>query len=203
MHRLRRRLSVSLVLIAVAAACLLLSRTTILGGLGSMLVRADKPSPADIAIVLAGDYAGNRILKACELIRGGLVPEVWVSGPAELTWYGTNEADAAIRFAGARGCDTGRLRPVHVSALSTADEAAQFGALIRQRGLGRVLLVTSASHTARAGREFEATLPQPSKLSVIAAPQSYFTPDTWWHTREGQKTMFFEMSKTVASYLGI
>ena len=203
MQRTRRRLFVSLVLMALLAAVLVINRTAVLRGLGAMLVRSDTPSSAEVAIVLAGDFRGNRILKACELVRAGLVREVWISGPTELTWYGTNEADAAIRFAAGSGCDTSRLRPIYMPVLSTADEAARFGDMVRQRGLGRILLVTGASHTARAGREFDAVLPSAAHLSVVAAPERYFSAETWWHTREGQKMMFFEMSKTVASYLGI
>ena len=200
---MRRGLYVSLVLMGLLCAVVLVWRTAILRGMGTMLVRSDPPSSAEVAIVLGGDHRGNRILKACELVRAGLVREVWVSGPTELTWYGTNEADAAIRFAGSHGCDTSRLRPMYVPVLSTSDEAIQFGRMVRQYGIRRVLLVSGASHTARAGREFEAALPSTAQLSVVAAPERYFTAETWWHTREGQKTMFLEMSKTVASYLGI
>ena len=198
-----RRLLIGLMLIALLAAVVFVSRTSILRGLGSMLVRSETPSAAEVAIVLAGDARGNRILKACELDRAGLVREVWVSGPRDLTWYGLNEANAAIEFARANGCDISRFRPIPIAALSTADEASQYGEMLRKRGFRRILLVTSASHTARAARQFEANLPSSAQMSVIAAPESYFSADRWWHTREGRKTMFFEMSKTVASYLGI
>jgi hypothetical protein len=40
-------------------------------------------------------------------------------------------------------------------------------------------------------------------MRTVAAPGEYFHPDSWWRNREGQKTVFFEWSKTVATALGI
>jgi hypothetical protein len=37
----------------------------------------------------------------------------------------------------------------------------------------------------------------------VAVPGEFFRPDSWWRNREGQKTAFFEWSKTFASALGI
>jgi hypothetical protein len=40
-------------------------------------------------------------------------------------------------------------------------------------------------------------------MRTVTAPDEYFHPDSWWRSREGQKTVFFEWSKTVATALGI
>ena len=66
-----------------------------------MLVRDEGPAHAEIAVVLAGDYYGNRILRAAELVKQGYVPNVLVSGPHML--YGFHECDLAIPFAVKRG----------------------------------------------------------------------------------------------------
>ncbi|HZS49773.1 MAG TPA: hypothetical protein VFA54_02855, partial [Bryobacterales bacterium] len=49
--------------------------------IGEFLVVSDAPQNADIAVVLAGDGFGRRILKAAELVRQGYVPRVLVDGP--------------------------------------------------------------------------------------------------------------------------
>ena len=50
--------------------------------MGRYLVDADPPVPADAALVLAGDAAGFRIIRAAELVREGFTSTVLVSGPA-------------------------------------------------------------------------------------------------------------------------
>ena len=40
-------------------------------------------------------------------------------------------------------------------------------------------------------------------MRVIAAPDEFFRADSWWHNREGRKTIYMEWSKTVASFLGM
>jgi len=65
-----------------------------------------------------------------------------------------------------------------------------------------VIVVTNNYHTGRAGRIFRSLAPDLTIL-VVAAPDEYFTPDRWWHDREGQKTFLHEWEKTVANELGI
>ena len=50
-----------------------------------------------IAVVLAGDGTGNRILKAAELVRHGYTTRSWSAAPTGM--YGYNEAELAISFA--------------------------------------------------------------------------------------------------------
>ena len=38
---------------------------------------------------------------------------------------------------------------------------------------------------------------------TVASPDADFSPDGWWHTREGRKTAFYEWVKTIAYSLGI
>ena len=68
-----------------------------LAALGRYLVRAEPPVPADMVVVLAGDFSGNRILTAGDLVRRGFAPQALVSGPSGA--YGLHESDFAIQFA--------------------------------------------------------------------------------------------------------
>ncbi|MBV9404755.1 MAG: YdcF family protein, partial [Acidobacteriaceae bacterium] len=85
---------------------------------------------------------------------------------------------------------------------STWAEAGFVGTNLRERHLGKILLVTSNYHTHRAAHLFRERNPG---LQVIAvpAPDPDFTPATWWKSREGQKTFLLEWMKTVASWLKI
>ena len=93
----RRSLKLSLVFALLALAVVLpITHTAWLTALGNRLVREDGPAKADLAVVLAGDKYGNRILKGAELVSRGYVPAVLVSGPG---LYNTYECDMAIEFA--------------------------------------------------------------------------------------------------------
>jgi uncharacterized SAM-binding protein YcdF (DUF218 family) len=52
---------------------------------------------ADLIVVLAGDFSGNRILTAGDLVRRGFAPKALVSGTSGE--YGLHETDLAIPFA--------------------------------------------------------------------------------------------------------
>jgi uncharacterized SAM-binding protein YcdF (DUF218 family) len=168
---------------------------------GYSLVETQAPTQADVIVVLAGGWRGERILKAAELVKAGYAPKVLVSGPMSL--YGVNEADLAISLAARNGYDRSSFEPVYAPALSTMDEAHQFAPRLRQLGVRRILLVTSSSHTRRAAATFRRELGNDVEVCVVAAKEKFFAPENWWHHREGQKTVFYEVSKTVAGWVGL
>jgi uncharacterized SAM-binding protein YcdF (DUF218 family) len=172
--------------------------------LGKSLVRNDGPAKADIAVVLAGDTRGYRILKAAELVRQGYVPAVLVSGPAGI--YGYYECDLAIPFAAAKGCPSEWFVRFPNHALSTKEEAKAVLGELRRRNVRSFLLVTSDYHSGRAARTFHAVERAAGggpPFRVVDARDEYFTANSWWHSREGWKTVFIEVSKTIATAVGI
>jgi uncharacterized SAM-binding protein YcdF (DUF218 family) len=179
-----------------------------LTALGRQLVRDEGPAPADIAVVLAGDFYGNRVLRAAELVKQGYVPKVLVSGPDML--YGFYECDLAIPFAVKRGYPEDWFIREPNEARSTREEAVVVLADLRRRGVHRFLLVTSDFHTARAGRIYTHAVSEHSRaaapdltMRVVAAPDKYFRADGWWRSREGQKVFVIEWMKTVANLVGM
>jgi uncharacterized SAM-binding protein YcdF (DUF218 family) len=184
---------------AAAIVCYLLSGV-VLGALGSYLVKASPPEKADIAVVLAGDGTGNRILKAAELVRAGYVPRVLVSGPDGV--YGLYECDLAIPFAVKAGYPESYFEHLENHARSTREEAAAAAAVLRRMGVHKVLVVTSDYHTRRSGRMYASEAPD-LEVVMVAAPDANFKADGWWHSREGRKTAFYEWLKTVTSWFGV
>ena len=197
-----RRIFLATALTVVIAGCLAFaSRNIWLKTIGEVLVRDQAPVRADAVIVLAGDFRGDRVLKACELARQGYAPVIIVSGPT--SFYGVNEADLAIPFATEHGCPAEVLKAFRFMAYSTSEEARKFQYELERRGIHSVLIVTSNYHTARAGRTFERQFGNRIGVRTIAAPDKFFSADNWWRSREGQKTAFFEYSKTIASMIGL
>ena len=197
MKRALRYFLLAAVLLAAAAYFL---GESALGALGAYLVRAEPPHQADIAVVLAGDASGGRILKAAEFARQGYVERVLVSGPPG--FYGHYECDLAIPFAMMHGYPESYFLHFENEALSTAEEAAVTVKELRRLGARDILIVTTDFHTRRAGRDYRAAAPD-LRFTVVASPDTYFTPGGWWREREGRKTWLFESLKTVASWFGI
>ena len=191
--------TLTLALLALILLALVLHNAA-LGALGSFLVKAQPPEKADIALVLAGDFEGNRILAAAQLVRNGFVPKVAVSGPSGV--YGHHECDVAIPFAVNAGYPESYFIHLEHDARSTKAEAAATVVRLRQLGVHKVLLVTSDYHTRRAGKIFRAAAPD-LRFVVVAAPSGDFTPHGWWHNRQGQKTAFTEWVKTLTEPFGI
>ncbi len=166
---------------------------------GKFLVSAEAPTKAEAAIVLAGDWTGNRLLKAAELVKAGHVPVALVSGPGQS--YDRNEADLAIEFAVNRGWPAAYFEPVRHVAHSTQEEAVNMLAYLRRKNIKRFLLVTSDFHTRRSGRIYRHLAPE-AEIHVIAAPTNEFVPESWWSNRESRKTWLYEWQKMIANYLG-
>ena len=195
-----RPLRSGLLLLAALVVIAAIFHTQILSALGGYLVQAEPPQKADAALVLAGDSWGNRILTGAQLVRDGYVPKVLVSGPDGA--YGNYESDLAIPFAVKHGYPESYFVHLEHHGRSTVAEAQAVLVAIRRMGVKRLIVVTSNFHTRRAGRIFRAQAPDLTIL-MVAAPDQYFTPDGWWHNREGQKTFLEEWEKTVANWLGM
>ena len=190
--------------LAVLFAILVLTRTFWLAALGRALVHDEGPGKAEMAVVLGGDYWGNRILAAANLVRAGYVPAVLVSGPPG--FYGERECDAAIQFAVRQGYPAQWFIPAAHDAFNTRDEATVLLEYMRQHNVHSFVLVTSDYHTARARRLFVAAehrMGGGPDMRVVAAPDQFFHADSWWRDREGRKIFFMEWLKTITGPLGI
>ena len=193
----------SLRILAIAAflvASLSFSHAIWLRGMGRYLVQAEAPRRADVAVVLAGDATGDRIVRAAELVRQGFTQKVLVSGPVGI--YGHTEDELAIGFAVRHGYPDKWFVPFPIKAYSTEEEALAIVPELRKRGARSCLLVTNDYHTRRAGRVYRATAPD-VQFHLVAVPDRFFRPDDWWRTRQGRKTFVLEWMKTVAYCLGI
>lgn len=194
----RRRI---LWLAAVAAVGVLLAAHPLwLAALGSFLVRAEAPVPADAVLVLGGDSYGHRVLKGGELARQGYAPRVYVSGGPG--YYGVRESELAIAFAVRHGYPQPVFVPIPHRSLSTREEAQRILPDLRRQGVRRLLLVTSDYHTRRAGSIFRSVAPDLA-ITVVASRDEVFTPGGWWRTREGRKTVYYEVTKTIADWIGL
>ncbi len=185
-------------IVILLAAAIVCSHPIWLRWAGAALVRNEPPMPADVAVVLAGGWRGNRILRAAELVRQGWAPRVLVSGTQ---YYGWSEPDAAIDFAVRHGYPRDWFVALPHGAQSTEEEARIVTDRLRAMGVKRVLLVTSDYHTRRAAGCFRQVAPE-LELRAIAAADPDF-PERWWQSRQGRKTFLLEWLKMLSWRLGM
>lgn len=152
-------------------------------------------------MVLGGDDSGDRILKAAQMAEAGYVPCVIVDGPTNLIGH---DSDMTIEYARKRGFPAllfhALLLPPRLN--STRSETKYVGNYLKAHGTKKILLVTSNFHTRRAARLMRKQNPG-LQVIVIAAPDPSFSPNSWWKSRDGQKTFLLEWLKTIAAWAGL
>jgi uncharacterized SAM-binding protein YcdF (DUF218 family) len=170
---------------------------------GDLLIEDDGPRKADAIVVLGGDGYGDRTLLGAELAKEGYAPYVVVSGMPDLIHSEPNEE---IQFAELHGYPASLLRQVDLppDAESTRTEEDFLGKYFAARGIKSILLVTSNYHSRRAAKLWRRENPAIA-VSVVPSvdPARYFTPQTWWKTRAGQKIFLLEWAKTVSVVFGL
>ncbi len=180
------------------AVILYLARVSILTAAGQYLVEGDPVQKSDAIVVLGGDEYGDRILKAAELRKAGYAPVVLVSGPLTLLGH---ESDNMIEYARRSGFPNALFTPLPHDKSSTRSETAYIGQVLKGRNVRQIILVTSLYHTRRAAGLMRSQNPS-LHVIVVPAPDPFFSPGTWWHTRTGQKTFIYEWLKTIATAMG-
>jgi uncharacterized SAM-binding protein YcdF (DUF218 family) len=165
---------------------------------GNFLICSDSPQPADLILVIGGDFYGPRVLKAADLGVEGYAPLVLITGPPYQ--LDRSEAEFAIDFLTSKGYPRQLFQAFGHHAKSTVAEATVVGVELRRRNVHRVILVTASYHSRRADIVFRLFNPEIHFISVPATDPHY-DPEHWW-TDQGSRRLFFsECKKIVGSLL--
>lgn len=168
-----------------------LVRHPLLRAAGHFWVVDEAPIHADAIILLSDDnYFGDRANRAAELFRASWAPIVVASGRA-LRPY-ASISDLMQRDLVERGVPLNAILRMPHRAGSTREEATVLRQLISARGWRRVIVVTSNWHSRRARYICARLFPPGTELRVAAARDADYDPDTWWESRSGVRTFFFE-----------
>lgn len=181
---------------------LVLFRSPFLTSLANFLIVSDPLQKADVIAVLSG-AATTRCPKAAELFRDGWAERIVMTKsnyPAEeeaLQRYGIHALEfheqclAILQFFHVPSSAVEVLEGYNDS---TAAEEEKLQRYLRERGLKRVLLVTSNFHTRRSRPLFRRRLHGTGiEVAVQAAgPDLLFDPHAWWTRRRDSKILLQE-----------
>ena len=122
---------------------------------GNWLVVEDPVAPADVAVVLSGRMP-SRAEEAAKLFKQGLIPEIWITRPADpsqtlraLDIDFIGEAFYNQKVLIGLGVPFDKIRVLDQTILNTQDEVDEIARAARAENLHRVILVTSMPHTRR------------------------------------------------------
>jgi uncharacterized SAM-binding protein YcdF (DUF218 family) len=188
----RRVLPIAAALLAVV---LLLQWQAALSLLGSCLIDSEAPLPADLILVLGGDFWGPRVVKAAELSTLGYAPTVLISGPP---YAGRPEGELAVDFLVKRGFRREMFAVFGHTATSTIAEALALRGELARRGAKRVILVTSNYHSRRAKMVFRLFCPGIRFVSVPPSDAEFYA-EGWWKNRSSREIFFSEWTKILGT----
>jgi uncharacterized SAM-binding protein YcdF (DUF218 family) len=181
-----------LIAFAVLVFLLYLARHPLMRLAGNAWVVDEGPVASDAIVILGDDnYPADRATRAAELIKAGWAPRAIASG--RYLRPSASIAELEEHDLIDRGVPrTAIIRLAH-RAENTHDEAEAISQFIAAKGWKRIIVVTSNYHTRRLRYICERLFPPGTALRVVAARDSDFDPDSWWHTRLGVKIFAHEL----------
>ncbi len=154
---------------------------------------------ADAILVLAGGSAyRERTLLAAELYRAGAAPTILLTNDGEQSGWDQSEQrnpfffERAKRELTAAGVPGSAIEVLPGIVRSTLDESDVVKSSAGDRGLRRILIVTSPHHTRRALRLFERTVPE-IEFGIASRPAA--GEWYWWLTPKGWRDVGIEYVK--------
>jgi len=177
-----------------------LAIVAVLIGLGHWLDVADPLAKADAIVAISGD-AGARAETAITLWKQGYAPVLIFSG-------GSSDPDSVAsaelmkRTAVAAGVPVNAIEVEGASA-TTEENAERVADLMKTRGLGSAILVTSPYHQRRAAMLFEREFARAAlTFTNHPADDPDWDPNLWWTADPSRSRTLVELAKLGALVAG-
>jgi uncharacterized SAM-binding protein YcdF (DUF218 family) len=180
-----------LICLAAFALIIYLARYPLLRLAGNFWVVDESPQVSDAIVILSDDdYDAVRASRAADLYRASWAPRTVASGRALRSY--ASIAELMQHDLGDRGVPATAVVRFPNRARNTLEEAGAVSEFLTSHGWKKIIVVTSNYHTRRARFIYERSLAPGSELRVVAASDPAYDPNSWWRTREGLKTFFYE-----------
>ncbi|HKQ86164.1 MAG TPA: YdcF family protein [Candidatus Acidoferrales bacterium] len=163
---------------------------------GRWLIHEDRPSRADVILVLSGSMP-YRAEEAAKVYRAGYASEIWLTHPvspaAELRSLGIHyESDEDYNAAVLMklGVPPSAIHVLPNEIVDTEQELEEADRQMQREGKSTIIIVTSLEHTRRAGALWHRLFGAGHKAIVHGAPEDPFDADHWWrNTRDSLAVM--------------
>lgn len=154
-----------------------------------------KIAKADIIVVLAGG-GPERLCHGMELFKRGLAPELWYTGDKPLeTRSDFMDSEQALNFALRSGVPKEKIKLL--PSTSTFEDGKSIAALVKEKKIKSVIIVTSWYHTRRTANVITHFIADTNISVYISSSTNLpFSPDNWWRDEEGLVAVNNEMIKT-------
>jgi uncharacterized SAM-binding protein YcdF (DUF218 family) len=179
----------------------------ILTWVGRLLVVEDELVEADVILPLAGGTL-DREIEAAELFRKGFAPRIVLTREPKLptlAYLGERgihlpvAEEVRLRVLVELGVPRERISFLAGFVRSTMDEAEAVAAWAVDANIGRVIVVSSPYHTARAKHTFERFAGNGLTQFIVRPTRlSGFSPDNWWTRRDTLRLGIVELEKLLA-----
>jgi uncharacterized SAM-binding protein YcdF (DUF218 family) len=170
----------------------------LLPAMGSFVVSEGTPRKADAVVVLnTGLEYYPRLIQAARLYREGYARLVVIDGNRKtdvlrrLESMGYRRAapwdEDSRRILALLGVPREDVLSISAEdAFDTISEVRAVGPVLAQKGIKRLLLVTSRFHTRRADYVWSHLFPDQFEIATIAASEDPYDPKSWW--KDGRQT---------------
>ena len=185
-----------LVLASGALLTFLLARwETTLAWIGEFPICSDRLAPADLILVMGGDFWGPRVLTGADLGKQKYAPLVLISGPP---YRGRPEGELAVDFLVSRGYPRSLFAVFGHNEGSTVGEAIMLRREFERRHVKRVIVVTSNYHSRRS-KIVLSLFCRGIKFMSAPSPDSHYDPTLWWHDAAMRDLFEGEIAKILGS----
>jgi uncharacterized SAM-binding protein YcdF (DUF218 family) len=206
-----RRWLIILAVVAVLAVIVTLGvpglRRSLLRSAGHALVAQDVPTRADV-IIISTDVMGAGILESADLVKAGVATRVAIFDRTpnqvqlEFARRGIQSVDykqVSVQLLRALGLTDILVIPAVVG---TEDEGKVLQRWCAANSIRSIVFVSTPDHSRRTRRVLDRALGKGGiAVTVRYSKYSEFDPDTWWSSREGQRTEAVELQKLLLDLL--
>lgn len=176
----------------ITLVALVILHAPLLRFLGHFLIEEDIPEHAQASVVLStGVEYPYRLIEAANLYKREIVDYVVINGNRKtaivrhLESLGYQSAapwhENSLRILGILGVPRKNVLIIDAEdAYDTISEAKAVCSELPPKGITRVIVTTSKSHTKRAGFIWKSTCPEEIEIHTAAARKDPYDPNSWW-----------------------
>ncbi len=163
------------------------------------VVHEDPLQPSRAIVVLGGASSGVRMRKGVELFKAGYGQ--WMVFSGNEIYPGYDRETMMKDFAISLGVPEDKIVAKTInSEISTWGEAITNLDTLKEMGIKKFILVTSAYHTRRSNKVYRDQIARGNyamEMRVAPAPDPDAPENGWWKIRSGQNLIFNEYVKTL------